>query len=230
VFRLDRQTAALDAWVLDEAKTFFGVWGPGDGTAWAVGGDATLPSDASSAWYFDGADWAEVELPAEIASQYAIYKVWGSSPSDVWCVGTAGTSMHWDGTSWTFVDTVSYVNLFTVNDGYAVGGDVSGTILHLSETGMVWANETPEYTPQTFGVYGGETPTVVGSRGAVYQRTETEWVPDPRERPTYQDLHSVWIDPEGGIWAAGGHFSSAPLIQGALVYGGGRTIPALLAD
>jgi hypothetical protein len=153
--------------------------------------------------------------------------VWGKAVNDVWAVGTGGVALHFDGSSWTYVDTVSYVNLFTVHDGFAVGGDVGGTILSLSTTGQVWADESPEYAVQITGVYGGERPVAVGVRGSVWFRESEGWMMDTRELPTYQDLHAVWTDPHGGVWAVGGHVSGAPLIQGALVYSGSDTIPAL---
>ncbi len=227
VFRLDRATATLESWVLDETVTFFGAWGPGDGTAWVVGGNTEVPSDAAAAYYFDGRDWTAAVLPPEIASQYALYKAWGRAADDLWAVGTGGVSMHWDGEAWTYVDTVSYVNLFTVHDGFAVGGDISGTILALSSTGMVWSDESPDYALQLTGVHGGERPVAVGATGSVYFRGADGWTADSREKPTYQDLHAAWVDPDGGTWAVGGHVSSQPLIQGAIVYTGPAVVPTL---
>ena len=227
VFRQDRASGMLDAWQLDEVSTFFGIWGPGDGTAVAVGGNPELPNNAAVLFTFDGAQWSQVELPPEVAEQYALYKVWGKAGSDAWAVGTGGVSLHFDGATWTYVDTVSYVNLFTVHDGYAVGGDIGGTILSLSTAGMVWADESPDFAVQITGVHGGENAVAVGVRGSVWHRGGTAWEPDPRALPTYQDLHCAWVDPDGGVWAAGGHVSGAPLIQGALVYGGRATIPGL---
>ncbi|MBM4368403.1 MAG: hypothetical protein FJ102_19470 [Deltaproteobacteria bacterium] len=227
VFRLDRATATLESWVLDEALTFYGAWGPGDGTAWVVGGNTDVPSDAAAAYYFDGRDWSLAALPPEVAAQYALYKAWGASATDAWAVGSGGVSMHWDGDAWAHVDTLSFANLFTVHDGLAVGGSTSGTILALSSTGMTWTDETPDFAPALSGVYGGEQPVAVGATGSVYFRDDDAWVADAREKPTYQDLHAAWVDPEGGTWAVGGHTSAAPLIQGAIVYTGPRDLPVL---
>lgn len=227
VFRMDPATSVLDAWVLDAETTFFGIWGSGDGTAFAVGGNPALPTDAAKLYAFDGLNWAEVALPANVASQAALYKVWGGAANDVWAVGTGGVSLHYDGTTWSFVDTVTTVTLFTIHDGYIAGGNVSGTILSLSTTGMVWADESPEAAVQITGVHGGSNPVAVGVRGSVWYRSEAGWQADLRELPTYQDLHAVWVDPDGGVWAAGGHVSGEPLIQGALVYDGHATIPKL---
>ena len=69
----------------------------------------------------------------------------------------------------------------------------------------------------------------VGARGSVWHRDASAWFADPHAQPTFQDLHSTWVDPDGGVWAAGGHFASVPLIQGTLVYLGGASIPPLAA-
>lgn len=227
VARLEPGGATSASWVVDEAVTFFGAWAPGDGTAWVVGGNTEVPSNAAVAYHFDGSAWTQATLPTEVSAQYALYKVWGKADDDVWAVGSGGVSMHWDGVAWTYVDTVSTSNLFTVHDGYAVGGTVSGTVLALSSTGMTWSDESPDYALQLTGVHGGAAPVAVGATGSVYFRDTSGWVADPREKPTYQDLHAVWVDPDGGTWAVGGHVSSAPLIQGAVVYSGPAAIPEL---
>ncbi len=227
VFRGDAEGADLEAWVLDPDVTFFGVWGPGDGTAWAVGGDPSAPSDAAAAWYFDGGTWAEVALPEDAAAKFALYKVWGSAADDVWAVGAGGIILHHDGAAWGSVPSLTTVPLFTFHEGYAVGGVATGAILRANDGGGSFTEESPPYALPITGVHGGDAPVAVGAQGSVWFRTDGAWVADPRERPTYQDLHSVWRDPDGGVWAVGGHVSSAPLIQGALVYSGDAIVPAL---
>lgn len=227
IFRIDSATGMIDAWLVDTATTLYGIWGSGDGTAVAVGGNTDLPSDAAKLFAFDGAAWTEVVLPANVATQAALFKVWGKAANDVWAVGGGGVAVHYDGESWSFVDTMSTANLTTVHDGYIVGGTVGGTILSLSTNGMVWSDESPDGAVQISGVNGGSNPVAVGVRGSVWFRDSTGWQADSRELPTYQDLHAVWVDPEGGVWAAGGHVSGEPLIQGALVYDGSREVPKL---
>jgi hypothetical protein len=227
VFRGNPDGSGLVGEVVDPTVTFFGVWGPGDGTAWAVGGDPDAAADAAVMWRFDGAAWSEVVLPADIAATIALYKVWGAAADDVWAVGAAGKALHYDGTAWQAVETLNYGNLFTVHDGYAVGGTVQGSILRITGGGSTFTDESPEYAPQISGVYGGPEPVAVGALGSVWFRGGTGWVADERERPTYRDLHAVWRDPDGGVWCVGGHVSAAPLIQGALVYLGDAAPPPL---
>ena len=62
---------------------------------------------------------------------------WGSSPNDVWAVGSAGAIRHWDGTAWTLsklavADIPMWQDLTSVHGGPA--GDVwavgNGVALH----------------------------------------------------------------------------------------------------
>ncbi|GDX83339.1 hypothetical protein LBMAG42_51500 [Deltaproteobacteria bacterium] len=227
VFHGDENGVNIEGFVTDPAITLFGVWGPGDGTAWTVGGDVSQSSAAAQMWYYDGSSWSKVALPAEAAERIAIFKVWGASASDVWAVGGAGLSMHYDGSAWSVVDTLNSSTLLTVNDGFAVGGTNAGTILKLEGGGTVWTDESPDYAVQINGVRGGDSPVAVGMQGSVWLRDDEGWAAAPGERPTYQDLHGVWRDPDEAIWAVGGHVSADPLIYGTLVYAGGATIPTL---
>jgi hypothetical protein len=36
----------------------------------------------------------------DLRTVYAIYTIWGASPTDVWAAGENGLAMHWDGTTW----------------------------------------------------------------------------------------------------------------------------------
>ena len=227
VFHADSTGANVVGSVTDPATTLYGIWGPGDGTAWAVGGDPRQPSDAAQIWRFDGKVWSAVVLPDEAAERIAIFKVWGAASDDVWAVGSGGLALHFDGTTWATVDTLNTNMLLTVHDGYAVGGTISGTILRLDGGGTVWTDESPTFAIQINGVHGGADPVAVGMQGTVWFRETDGWEQSPGERPTYQDLHGVWRDPDGGVWAVGGHVSAEPLIYGTLVYTGGRTVPAL---
>lgn len=216
-----------ESWTLDAATTWYGLWGPGDGTAWVVGGDPTQSTDAAAMWHYDGAEWAEVVLPAEAAAKFALFKVHGNAADDVWAVGSGGVAVHWDGTAWSWIDTLSSQTLLTVDANYAVGGTANGVILELSPGSTTWTDVSPAYAGLLAGVRGGSLPVAVGVRGSVYWRRDGVWEPDARPIPTYQDFHGVWTDPEGGVWAVGGHTSSSPLIQGVIGYSGPGLVPTV---
>ena len=87
----------------------------------------------------DEADFCAV--PTGVDSRYALLGVRGSSATDVWAVGSAGTIIHWDGTAWTKVpldrkDTLLGVWASSASDVWVVSslnvvlrgsGFVSGT-------------------------------------------------------------------------------------------------------
>ncbi|MFZ5477535.1 MAG: hypothetical protein ACOZNI_12235 [Myxococcota bacterium] len=222
--RIDTATGAIEEMTLDPAITYFGIWGASADDLWAVGGDPAVISDAGTIWHWDGTAWSEAEAPAEAAAQIAVYKVWGTGASDVWAVGTGGVIVHWDGAAWSNVTSPTPRNLFTVHgagsEAWAVGGEFSGTVVHWD--GAAWTDETPtDPMPQLNGVNAaGEVPVAVGTQGAVWRREGGAWAADPRGAATSEDLHATWVDPDGGIWAVGGHLASYPQINGTLIYGG----------
>ena len=226
-FHGDGTGANVTGAVTDPETTLYGIWGPGDGTAWAGGGNPRETSDAAQMWRFDGDAWSAVVLPAGASAAVALFKVWGAAANDVWAVGSGGVALHYDGATWELVDTLNTNTLLTIHDGYAVGGTIGGTILKLEGSGTVWTDESPAYSIQINGVRGGAEPVAVGMQGTVWFRGVSGWQEAPGDRPTYQDLHGVWRDPDGGVWAAGGHVSAEPLIYGTVVYTGGQTIPTL---
>jgi len=97
---LDLPDASVDA---EPADTPVQV-DPGDG------GDAALVPPGCSE---DG--WCVVTLPELEAT--TLSAVWGSGPSDVWAVGSAGTIAHYDGATWAVLpktDGGTEQTLFTV--------------------------------------------------------------------------------------------------------------------
>lgn len=227
IFRYSLSTGSLATDLVDTSTTLYGIWPAAADDVWAVGGNPDAASDTAKMYHFDGTTWTEVALPADVAMQIALFKVWGASPNDVWAVGSSGVTMHYDGSLWVSVATGSSANLFTVNGRYAVGGNVAGTIL--AQVDGAWVEETPTFSYAFSGVWDdGEHPAVAaGQQGQIYFRGVQGWEKDERKAATLQDLHSVYVDPDGGIWAVGGHVSSLPLIQGVLEYAGTRTIPVL---
>lgn len=230
VLALNRATGQAVEHVLDPAITVFGVWPAANDDVWAVGGNIDAAADSAQIWHWDGSAWALASIPAEAAAALAIYKVWGRSATDVYAVGTGGVGLHWDGAAWATFATGTTRNLFTVHGTdvavWAVGGFASGTVV--TSSGGAWADETPALAPQLNGVNAdGPAPVAVGTQGAVYMRGADGWAADPRGAVTAYDLHSVWVDPDGGVWTVGGKLSSFPLDHGILAYDGNSDVPSL---
>ena len=67
-----------------------------------------------------------------------LYSVWGSSPTDVFAVGPYDI-IHYDGSNWTFMDTVGETGVLDIwgsseNEIFAVGND---SILYYN--GEIWS-------------------------------------------------------------------------------------------
>ncbi len=202
--------------------TVFGLWGASPGDMWAVGG----ASDAGGgfAWRLSGDQWeAEPTLPAEVEDTGALWKIHGTAADDAWLVGSNGLSFHWDGSSLAAGSTGVGSSLFTVfgnAERYtAVGGLVSGIIVENEGDG--WVDVTPDPLPDgltgvSLDAAGGGY--AVGFYGSIYERTPSGWKYERTDMGVVENLHGVWIDPDGGVWAAGGNTFVLPMTTGVLVH------------
>ncbi len=229
VIRYDLADDSSVAEVLDPAVTLFGIWGTSEDDLWAVGGNISLSANGAALFHREEGAWTEVELPAGAASKFAMYKVWGSSATDVWICGIGGAIAHFDGDGWSDVESGTDRDLFTVSgagtdEAYAVGGIASAAITRWN--GTAWTDESPDFAPQFNGVsMTSDGPVAAGRTGEIWHRAEDgSWARDGRGIASFKDFHATWVDPDGGIWAVGGKLSSNT--EGTLVYGGSDTIPA----
>lgn len=199
--------------------TVFGIWGASPDDMWAVGGRF---DQQGFAWRLVGEKWSnEPSLPDERVEYAAMWKVFGRSSNDAWLVGSNGVSFYFDGERLEEAETGVGSSLFTVHANsqrfVAVGGLAGGFIVENDGTGWSRALET------TYGLAGvaldEDSGFAVGQYGLVYKRDEQGWGEVPTELIIDQDLHAVWIDPTGGVWAVGGHTISPPLSEGLLIHG-----------
>ncbi len=214
-------TSVVD--VTDPEATLFGLWGTAEDDVWAVGGALGRPNGAE-VWHFDGEAWSAVALPPDAAAQGSMYKVWGSSADDVWVCGLGGVVLRWDGSAWTSMSTGVTEPLFTVSgsgpdDVWAVGGAGNGVALRWD--GATWTDHAPDFTETLQGVDArGEGVEVVGWSGKVLRGDASGLAEDPLGRVGDFDVHSVWVDPDGGRWLVGGDLAGATLGDGAIGYDG----------
>ncbi len=207
-------------------NTVFGMWGSSPTDMWAVGG--ATASEGGFAWRLDGEEWIEEpSLPAEVATEGALWKVNGRSSNDLWIVGSNGLSFYWDGSSFQPGDTGVGSSLFTVAGNaeryVAVGGLVSGIILE-NQDGQ-WVDTTPDPLPDSLtgvSLDDSDGGIAVGFYGTVYERVAASWEPVDLGFFRSENLHGVWIDPEGGVWIAGGNTFGLPLIGGVLLHRAGK--------
>lgn len=203
--------------------TVFGLWGPSASEMWAVGGAA---DKSGFAWRLQGDAWeAEPSLPADVAADAAIWKVFGRSADDAWMVGSNGVSFRWDGAALSQAETGVGSSLFTVHANAkrfaAVGGLAGGFIVENDGSG--WTDALPGGA--LYGLTGvclgaGDEGHAVGQYGSVYSRDSSGWHEEDHGLDFKGDLHAVWLDPKGGVWASGGQTSSFPLTEGLLIHRG----------
>ncbi|SDM70506.1 Por secretion system C-terminal sorting domain-containing protein [Catalinimonas alkaloidigena] len=123
----------------------------GGGTGWAVGDSATvLTLSQAGSWQTQATPLATMVHLHDIAAMDAMH---------AWAVGTAGTILHYDGTTWTEQTTPVTTTLHAVTfadamSGWAVGD--SGVVLSTTDGGQVW-NLMP--TGVLASLYGVHFPT-----------------------------------------------------------------------
>lgn len=207
--------------------TVFGLWGSSPEDMWAVGG-ADGGADGAFAWRLQGDTWQEApEFPAELAADKSLWKVWGSASDDVWLVGTAGLAVHWDGSSFETENVGFGESLFTVHYAggrfVAVGGSAAGLVFENDGSGWQRADIEPLYPLVGVQAVGADQGYAVGRFGSFVEERDGEWV-EAEGPATIRTLHSLWVDPAGGLWAAGGELDVRPVVGGVLAYRGRQTV------
>jgi hypothetical protein len=210
--------------------TVYGVWGADSGEVWAVGGD-TLYGTGAFVWKYTGARFENVaDLPVPAADVIAYFKVWGTSKSDVWVVGTPGISLHYDGTTFERVDPGVPDPLFTVHASpsgtsiAAVGGADLGVLIERQSTN--WASAVlPADTRLLAGIcLTNDGGYAVGAEGTVLIKAKDKWIREATGFSTTKALHSVWVDRTGDVWTVGGDVLFPPYGGGLLLHRG-ATLP-----
>jgi hypothetical protein len=219
----------------------FGLWGSSPEDMWAVGGQAG-GAQGAFAWRLTGDSWSPTPgFPDDLAATDALWKVFGESPGDVWMVGTGGKMLHYDGSALAPAFAGIAESLFTVHANRerfaAVGGFGTGLLLeHPVSSGPSepWTDMSPTGASSIIGVCltddGGYA---VGEFGYVAARGPSGWATEVTGLEAVvgaRNLHSVWIDPGGGVWAVGGEVRVPPLVDGLMLHRGdevpaGDTLP-----
>lgn len=218
--------------------TVFGVWAAAADDVYVVGATA---GRNGFIWHYDGEQFDTVPLPAglpEDSSRDApgLFKVWGSSGSDVWVVGARGTVLRGNARDgFELVQSGGDETLFTVH-GHAgevaiVGGASAGMLL--DSKGGALIDETPTAAPLLQGVCVANDGTTwaVGYGGSVYQRQHGTFqaVDTGLDFAAAESLHSVWVDPDGGVWAVGGDVLTPELDQGMALHRG-KPVPRITIE
>jgi hypothetical protein len=130
--------------------------------------------------------------------------VWGSSATDVFAVGGAGTILHYNGSAWSEMasGTTNYlVGVWgsSATDVFAVG--YLGTIVHYN--GSAWSEMTSGTTNYLVGVWGSSATDVfaVGEGGTIRRYNGSAWSAMTSGTTNY--LFGVWGSSATDVFAVG---------------------------
>ena len=151
----------------------------------------------------------ESEWKLELLQGPDLRGIWGSGPNDVFAVGDDGTIVHYDGATWSEMDSGTTRDLKGVwggrpNDVFAVGG--SGTILHYD--GSSWSAMSSGTTCDLKGIWGtsGTDVYAVGC-SSVFRWDGSNWSEMCHLEPTVSHLprllHDIWGSSSTDIFVAG---------------------------
>ena len=131
-----------------------------DVTGW---GDQLIAVGPNVAIAFDGGAWKP--MSGDVSGR-SLNRVWGSGPNDVFVVGEQGVLMHYDGSTWSEVESGVQANLndiwgYSAENIYVVGdmevffGPTrysAATILHFD--GVAWSRMESRYIEALRAVWG----------------------------------------------------------------------------
>ena len=131
--------------------------------------------------------------------------IWGSAHDDIYAVGDSGTILHFDGDTWSELESGTTAGLYGVwgsspTDVYAVGE--TGTVLHYD--GIAWSEMATGTTAGLLGVWGSSATDVyaVGETGTILHYDGVSW--SAVESGTDVDLYGVWGSSGTNVYAVGG--------------------------
>jgi hypothetical protein len=209
--------------------TVYGVWGKTADDFYAVG---SAGGRNGFVWHYHGGTFESVPLPLDLPRLTSgevpgFFKVWGSG-DDVWIVGAGGAIMHRAGTApFAVVASPTKDTCFTVHGIgdrlLTVGGSGNGVLL-VGAKG-VFSNGSPPGAGLIQGVFATDHGDwASGERGLVYSRAQPDAafkvVDHGLSLPPASSLHSIFVDPSGGVWSAGGNVLTPALDNGMLVHFG----------
>ncbi len=144
----------------------------------------------------------------------SIQAVWGFAPNDVWFAGEAGSTLHYDGSKLTRVETGTKKSLRSLwgaspDDLWAVGAD--GALLHWN--GSTWASSSKEFAASLYRVWGRDAHQIwaVGVPGTILRGDGTldGWSPVAVSNPGSWAFSSIFVNAQDG-WATFAELTNCP--------------------
>jgi hypothetical protein len=214
VLQHDRASGKFTAIDAVTEATLFGVWGPPEGPIYAAGGIVPQPDSGGAGVLVRVVEGTAelVELP-DLDPTELLFKVWGTAADDVWVIGSLGSVLHFDGTTWDLDRLEGNPRLVTISGGgpddmVVVGGTTEGVVLQRLDAGSWEPVEGLSFAPLNgVFVHPGGTAAAAGMWGNVYERRDGIWSVLPLP-PALVDFHGAWVDEKGAIYAGGGDIIS----------------------
>jgi hypothetical protein len=155
---------------LNQAGSLWDVWGNQLNDVWAVGtarnNKGFLLRYDGNAWDYAGYDGAPLR------------SVWGTSPTDVWCVAYDGPIQHYDGANWQVYPDDNF-RLFGIwgsgaSDVWAIGAE--GLIVHFD--GQRWSEMASGTQENLWGIWGSAQDDIwiVGGNGTMLHFDGQAWI------------------------------------------------------
>ena len=183
-------TSDSDIWVTSESGPVMHY----DGQAWETyelhhrtyshglvfGPDSVLLGIGHQLGYYDGSEWYTLDLGVNGSA----FRLWGTSPCNMWATGGLDFWLHNDGTGWRKIDD-------PFDWGYHMWGTAADDMFLIGS--------------EVVGVDGMPVPA-----GRIAHWDGMEWIELWREE--YRDIKGIWGTASDDVFAVGGRDPSPPLV------------------
>ncbi len=167
----------------------YGIFGFGLNNIFVVGESI----NRGFAAIYDGKIWREFNDDYFLSNADTVYplrSVWGSSPDDVWAVGSQGTIIHWNGSEWKKVQSPTQMYLIDIwgnapDNIYAVGATLTNQYELLHYNGIGWkliSDQIPFglWMFRSIWIDKSGKGVIVGNKGFFYDGKNWNLIPDNR--------------------------------------------------
>jgi len=169
-------------------------------SVWGSARNDVFIAGASGIYHYDGDTWQ-----MQISSLSSIEDVWGNDNNDVFAVGLQGEILHYDGTSWTAMESEAWQHLdkvwgYSGTDVFATGW--GGFVLHYD--GTSWTTMTPDKQGSTNSIWGSSSDNVfaVGDAGVILRYDGEAWT-TLKKPSAASTMRHVWGTSSSDVFAVG---------------------------
>jgi long-subunit fatty acid transport protein len=150
--------------------------------------------------YYDGSQWSVMETPP---ASDGLASIWGTASNDLFSVGDSGVILHFDGHTWTQMESHTTEDLvdvlgFSSTDVYAVSRN--GSFLHYN--GSQWSVTALPFNPERiWGLDADDLFAIGWNSGTIWHYDGASW--SEMASGTTNDLDGIWGTSSTDIYAVG---------------------------